>query len=99
MLTRAQLDEANADLQKATRALDDHETGIQKMVESFQEQQSDIDQLLINITEAKTSDDAIKMFEASMAKLRRLDLATGYLQLLQEVDTLVYFGSSCSQVS
>jgi RAD50-interacting protein 1 len=99
MLTHAQLDEARADLDRATRALDDHESGIQKKAEAFQEQQSDIDRRLINITEAKTSDDAVKTFEASMAKLRRLDLATGYLQLLQEIDTLGYFGWSYPQIS
>jgi RAD50-interacting protein 1 len=42
----------------------------------------------MTITEAKTSDDAVKSFESSMGKLRRLDLARGYLQLLQEVESI-----------
>jgi RAD50-interacting protein 1 len=85
-----QLDEANADLDRATRALDEHGTSIEEKAEAFHERQSDIDRRLAEITEARTSDDAVKIFEASMAKLRRLDLAAGYLQLLQEVDTLGY---------
>jgi RAD50-interacting protein 1 len=94
LLTRGKLDEANTDLKKATEALHEHNRSIQSKAEAFHEQQSDIDQRLLEITEGKTSDDAVKMFESSMGKLRRLDLATGYLQLLQEVDSLGYNGKS-----
>jgi RAD50-interacting protein 1 len=85
-----QLQEANSDLEKATEALHEHETSIRKKAETFEVQQADIDRGLLHITQAKTSDDAVKIFEPSMAKLRRLDVATGYLQLLQEVQSLKY---------
>ena len=42
------------------------------------------------MTQSETSDDAIKKFDASMEKLRRLDVAKGYVDLLKEVDRLRY---------
>ena len=96
LLNHGKLEEATADLKKATEALHEHERSIQSKVETFHEQQSDIDWRLLDITEAKTSDGAVTMFESSMGKLRRLDLATGYLQMLQEVDSLEFDGNSSS---
>lgn len=40
------------------------------------------------VTQAETSDEAVSQFEASMTKLRRLDIAEGYVRQLQQVDTL-----------
>ena len=40
------------------------------------------------VTRSETSDDAVKLFEASMEKLRRLDIATGYMEVFKEVDNL-----------
>lgn len=88
VLTFWQLDEAIADLESATEALLQHEGSVQKKVEVFLEQQGDIDRRLKYLTEATTSDDAVKMYDSSMGKLRRLDLAAGYLQLLTKVDAL-----------
>lgn len=42
------------------------------------------------ITQSETSDEAVRIFESSMEKLRRLDIAKGYLDLLQEVEGLRY---------
>ena len=42
----------------------------------------------MSITNSKTSDDAVKKFEAHLTKVRRLEIATGYLELVQEVDRL-----------
>lgn len=42
------------------------------------------------ITQSDASDDAVGRFESSMAKLRNLDVANGYVELLKEVDTLRY---------
>ena len=40
------------------------------------------------MTQSETSDDAIRNFDSSMEILRRLDVATGYMELLAEVDAL-----------
>ena len=40
------------------------------------------------MTQSETSDDAVKKFDHSMGKLRRLDVAKGYADLLNEVDRL-----------
>lgn len=46
------------------------------------------------ITQSDTSDEAVRQFEASMEKLRRLDISKGYMELLKEVDRLRYLLSS-----
>lgn len=42
------------------------------------------------ITQSDTSDEAVRQFEASMEKLRRLDISKGYMELLNEIDRLRY---------
>jgi hypothetical protein len=40
------------------------------------------------VTQSDTSDDAVRRFEGNMDRLRRLDVAKGYVQLLKDVDSL-----------
>ena len=40
------------------------------------------------MTQSETSDEAVETFEASMERLRKLDVAAGYVELLKEVDVL-----------
>lgn len=47
------------------------------------------------VTQSETSDDAAQKFEASMEKLRKLEVATGYVELLQEVDRLRLDPQNC----
>lgn len=42
------------------------------------------------VMQSETSDDAAQRFDASMERLRKLEVATGYMELLQEVDRLKY---------
>lgn len=42
------------------------------------------------ITQSETSDEALKRFERSLERLRRLDIASGYAEMLKEVDALRY---------
>lgn len=42
------------------------------------------------ITQSDTSDEAVRRFEASMAKLRTLDVTDGYVRQLSEVGILRY---------
>ena len=58
--------------------------------EAFQAQQADIDRRLLIVTRSKTSDEAARKFESSMEKLRSLDIAKGYMELLKEVEELRY---------
>ncbi|RMZ86644.1 hypothetical protein DV736_g6132, partial [Chaetothyriales sp. CBS 134916] len=57
-------------------------------IDQFQKQQSEIDARAQDITRSTTNDDAIKVFESRMIKVNRLEIATSYLQLFQEVDNL-----------
>ena len=87
---RRQLDEANEDLRRATEALGAHEQSVYTKAEAFQNEQADVDRRLRELTNSRTSEEAVSVFEDNLAKLRRLDIATGYLELLQEVDCTVY---------
>ena len=61
-----------------------------QQAQAFQKQQADIDRRLLIVTQSETSDDAVHKFDASMEKLRRLEIAQGYVDLLTEVDRLGY---------
>lgn len=87
-LLRAQLEDAEAEARKADATSKQYVLDIEQKSKSFQKTQSDIDRRLLIITQSDTSQDAVKRFEASLAKLRRLELANGYLGLLAEVDRL-----------
>jgi len=56
--------------------------------EAFQAQQADIDRRLLIVTRSETGDEAARKFESSMEKLRGLDIAKGYIELLKEVEEL-----------
>lgn len=61
---------------------------VEQKSRSFRHDQSDIDKRLIVITQSETTEDAVRRFDASLDKLRRLELANGYLGLLAEVERL-----------
>jgi RAD50-interacting protein 1 len=54
----------------------------------FHRKQQDLDERLQSITGSDTSDEAVKRFESRMTKVRRLEIASGYLEVIQEVDVL-----------
>jgi hypothetical protein len=80
--------EAQVALENATKASNDHADAVRKEIEAFNRQQIDIDRRLKIITQSETSDEAVRIFVSSMDKLQRLDVAKGYLSLLQEVEEL-----------
>jgi len=86
----SQLEEAKITLDNAQKASDEHAAIVRYKAEDFQQQQAQIDNTLMAITGSATSDDAVKKVESSMSKLRRLEVATEYMELLQEVDKLGY---------
>ncbi|PWY84562.1 RINT-1 family protein [Aspergillus sclerotioniger CBS 115572] len=87
-LQRKQLAEAQEALSNATKASNDHAEATRKRAEAFGEQQADIDQRLKALTGSNSSDEAAKRFEASIEKLRRLEISRGYMTLLKEAEGL-----------
>jgi hypothetical protein len=87
-LLRAQLQEAEEEARQADETSKQFIRQIDHQSSAFQHEQADIDRRLLIITQSEASEDAVRRFEASLAKLRRLELASGYLGLLAEVDTL-----------
>lgn len=67
-----------------------HSARVLQQAEQFHKQQGDIDRRLLIVTQSETSDDAVPKFDTIMEKLQRIDIATGYMSLLKEVDSLRY---------
>ncbi|KAI2866693.1 hypothetical protein CBS63078_5456 [Aspergillus niger] len=87
-LQRKQLAEAHEALSNATKASNDHAEATRKQAEAFNEQQADIDRRLKELTGSDSSDEAAKRFEASIEKLRRLEISRDYMTLLKEAEDL-----------
>jgi len=87
-LLRKQLEDARRDYHDAQHHIEQHTTSLREKGQAFQQEQGDIDHRLLVITQSETSDDAVQKFEASMERLRTLDVAAGYVELLKEVDAL-----------
>ncbi|KAL4946138.1 hypothetical protein BDV06DRAFT_235370 [Aspergillus oleicola] len=87
-LQRKQLAEAQEALANATQASNDHVETTRKRAEAFNEQQADIDRRLKALTGSDASDEAAKRFEASIKKLRRLELSRSYVALLKNAEEL-----------
>ncbi|PYH77315.1 RINT-1 family protein [Aspergillus uvarum CBS 121591] len=87
-LQRKQLAEAQEALSNATKASNDHAEATRQRAEAFNVQQEDIDRRLETITGSDSSDDAAKRFEASIEKLRRLEISRGYMTVLKEAEEL-----------
>ena len=84
-LLKQQLVEAENDLEHARSEADTHHKEAREKSKQFKDLQDDIDKRLIIITNSDTADEAIDQFDGVMAALRRVDLADGYLGMLQDV--------------
>ncbi|KAL2379623.1 hypothetical protein RJZ90_005148 [Blastomyces dermatitidis] len=87
-LQRKQLREAKNILAHATAASKEHSESVRKQATAFKQQQQDLDKRLMMVTKSDTSEQAAKSFEMSMERLRRLEIAKGYMGTLCEVDGL-----------
>ena len=87
-LLRAQLDDAQRDLDGAKHHQREHHAAQQDRAHAAHRAQSDINRRLQVITASETSDEAVERFEAVLEKLQAVDVASGYLELLREVDAL-----------
>jgi RAD50-interacting protein 1 len=82
------LEEASRILADAESASNQHDAELRRKAEQFNERQAEIDIKLMDFTRSETNERAVNKFELLMSKLQRLDIASGYLELLKEVDEL-----------
>jgi RAD50-interacting protein 1 len=87
-LLQQQLQEAQKQLRDAKDASNTHAKSLKARVVKFEKHQVEIDRKMLVVTGSETSDEAVKKFETSMDKLKRLDVAKGYLELLQLTETM-----------
>lgn len=85
---KQQLDDAQRDLHDAKHHQHEHHAQLQQKLTAFRRDQQDIDRRLMIVTASDTSDEAVPQFEAVLGTLQRLDVASGYIELLGEVDVL-----------
>jgi hypothetical protein len=86
-LLRKQLEDAQTDLEEAEHASVDHDAALKRQAAEFEKEQEVIDRRLRGITMSDTHDVAVKRFESSMDKLHKLDVAKGYVEVLQLVES------------
>jgi len=86
--TFLQLQDAQSKLVKSRQSAAAHTKALLQKTKTFQDQQTAIDRRLAIVTASDTPDEAVEKFKAPIEKLRRLDLAHYYVEMLQEVDTL-----------
>lgn len=84
----AQLQAAETRADKARSAAKEHSQNVLIQAQLFRQEQEDIDRRLRATTSSETAQDAAREFETSMEKLRRLDVAKGYIALIIEVNKL-----------
>lgn len=87
-LLKQQLNQARQDHAAAEQEAEQHRQSVRAKAQAFQKDQSDIDRKLLVISQSETGDEAVQKFEASMERLRRLNVAVGYVELLKEVELL-----------
>ncbi|KAL8726921.1 MAG: hypothetical protein Q9166_006410 [cf. Caloplaca sp. 2 TL-2023] len=87
-LLKQQLLEAEKNLGESTKASEAHSSALLQQARAFKKQQADIDRRLLIVTQSETSDDAIQKFDKDIKALQRLDVATGYVELLSAVEDL-----------
>ncbi len=84
-----QLQDAQSKLAKAKEVAGGHTESVLQQVQNFRTQQESIDKRLKIVTASDAPDEAVQRFKGPMEKLRRLELARAYVELLKEVDDLI----------
>jgi hypothetical protein len=82
-----QLDDAKNDLDQAQQASIQHQKQLKDAKAAFEKGQRAIDNRMVHVTQSKTSDEAVQKFEITMNKLHQLDVASAYIDTLQQVET------------
>ncbi|EXJ66361.1 uncharacterized protein A1O5_10513 [Cladophialophora psammophila CBS 110553] len=87
-LLREQLENARKDYTQAVNRADERSIELREKAEAFKREDADLDQRLRYLAQSNVSDDAAQKVEARMSKVRSLEVAQGYLEVVQHMDTL-----------
>lgn len=85
-----QLSDSEDEYSEAQKAAAQYKSTITQKANLFNGKQEDIDKRLLELTDVHEVDDAARQLEEVMQKLRNLDVALGYIELLKEMDALRY---------
>ncbi|KAJ9616565.1 hypothetical protein H2200_000284 [Cladophialophora chaetospira] len=85
---RKQLQDARKDLLEAQERVAKRSSDLRTRAEAYQTRQADLEERIQDLIHSDVSDEAVQKFEARMNKVRSLEIARGFLQLVQRLDTL-----------
>ncbi|KAL3426342.1 rint-1 family protein [Phlyctema vagabunda] len=83
-----QLQDAKVKLAQAKKTSDDHTTDVLSQTREFEEHQASIQQRIMIVTDSNTPDQAVERLKGPMEKMRKLELAHEYVELLRVIDAL-----------
>ncbi|RDW63962.1 hypothetical protein BP5796_10464 [Coleophoma crateriformis] len=83
-----QLRDATSRLAASKEASEQHTQSVLARTASFKEHQNSIQKRLSVVTNSDTATEAVQRFRGPMEKLRRVELAQAYVELLSEIDKL-----------
>ena len=98
-LLQKQLNEARKAYEDASETASTREAAVQLRSESLRQQQADINATLMTMTQSDSIEEASRAFAASMEKLHKLEVAGGYIDILQDADKLDAEARSNFQIS
>jgi hypothetical protein len=87
-LLQKQLDDARKAYDDAFETASTREAAVQLRSDSLQQEQADIDRTLMIMTQSDSMEEASRAFAANMEKLHKLDVASGYIDILRDADKL-----------
>ncbi|RAL61988.1 hypothetical protein DID88_002477 [Monilinia fructigena] len=83
-----QLKDAKAKLAEAKRASANHTSSMAQQTQAFDKHQEDLQIRMMMITTSQTPEEAVRRLEGPMEKLRQVELAQAYVELLKDVDEM-----------
>jgi RAD50-interacting protein 1 len=92
---QSQLDTASAELAAARQTSAERQASLTTQIANFKKLQQSIDVRKRIIESSDAPDEAIRRLEQPMKQLHRIDLATRYLELLQDVERLTAATRAC----
>ncbi|KIW31061.1 uncharacterized protein PV07_02744 [Cladophialophora immunda] len=87
-LLRKQLEDARKNYTEAVNRVNERSNDLRERAEECRREHYDIDQRLRALAQSNVSDDAAQKVEARMNKVRSLEVAQGYLELVQQLNSL-----------
>ncbi|KAA8566264.1 hypothetical protein EYC84_008864 [Monilinia fructicola] len=83
-----QLKDAKAKLAEAKRASANHTSSMAEQTQAFDKHQEDLQIRMMMVTTSQTPEEAVRRLEGPMGKLRQVELAQAYVELLKDVDEM-----------